>query len=82
MRATIIETVDGYSDAYFEYAHTEEYNDSVKRVSDYLEQLPLTKEQNDELIQLLVEHTTVTLKDGLSNGIRLTTMLNGGNQNE
>ncbi len=50
---------------------SKEYLESAQVVSIYLKDLPLTHEQNDHLIHLLMEHGNIGRKDAMLQGFRM-----------
>ena len=67
---TIYETAWGDFDASIELRKSEEMLRTAKRVSDYLSGLPLTVEQNDRLVALMLEHMQATHRSGFAEGVR------------
>ena len=54
-----------------EIERTEEFYDTAKVVSAYLKALPLSVEQNDNLIALLTKHVNAAEKSGYLYGFKL-----------
>lgn len=50
---------------------TERFNDAVKKVSEYIEQLPLTSEENNKLISLLLDNIAAAEVDAFLFGINI-----------
>lgn len=62
---------------------------SAKEVSEYLRALPLTKEQNDTLVELMLEHVGQARQDAFTQGFQMgqdfqkyCNLFHGGNENE
>lgn len=62
---------------------------SAKEVSEYLKALPLTKEQNDTLVALMLEHVGQARQDAFMQGFQMgqdfqeyCNLFHGGNENE
>ena len=62
---------------------------SAKEVSEYLKALPLTTEQNDRLVALMVEHVGQARQDAFMQGFQMRqdfqeycNLFHGGNENE
>lgn len=51
--------------------HSEKFWKATHAVNDYLKGLPLTVEQNDHLIELLIAHMSATEKDALLQGLSM-----------
>lgn len=47
---------------------SQEYIDSTREVSDYIGSLPLSREHNNTLIAMLVEHLNIRAKDAFAHG--------------
>lgn len=74
MEAKVKDT-ENLNDYELKINHSERFWDATYAVNDYLKGLPLTVEQNDHLIELLIAHMSATERDalfqGLSMGIRI-----------
>lgn len=62
---------------------------SAKEVSEYLKALPLTKEQDDTLVELMLEHVGQARQDAFMQGFKMgqdfqkyCNLFHGGNENE
>lgn len=70
-----VKDIENLNDYELKINHSERFWDATYAVNDYLKELPLTVEQNDHLIELLIAHMNATEKDallqGLSMGIRI-----------
>lgn len=51
--------------------HSEKFWKATHTVSDYLKELPLTAEQNDHLIKLLLDHMDATQMDAFVQGFMM-----------
>ena len=54
------------ADVGIQIERTPEFFETAKTFSDYLAALPLTAEQNDTLVELLVQHVTAAEKSGFA----------------
>lgn len=70
-----VKDTENLNDYELKINHSQEFWDATYAVNDYLKGLPLTVEQNDHLIKLLIAHMSATERDalfqGLSMGIRI-----------
>lgn len=60
----------GEEDVIIQIRRTEEFITTAQAVSDFLKDLPLTREQNDRLISLMVEHVRAAEQGGFRDGVR------------
>lgn len=67
-----INKADVLGDNYFEIERNEAFFDSAEQVSKYLKTLPLTTEQNDKLVELMINHVNAAEKSGFDFGVKLT----------
>ena len=67
-----INKADVLGDHYFEIERNEAFFDTAKKVSEYLKSLPLTTEQNDRLVELMVNHVNAAERSGFDFGVKLT----------
>lgn len=67
-----INRADVLGDHYFEIERNEAFFDSAEQVSKYLKTLPLTTEQNDKLVELMINHVNAAEKSGFDFGVKLT----------
>lgn len=56
-------------DTYFEFDNSNEYLDTAKELSDYIKSLPLSVDQNDKLVSMILKHAEVARKDAFRQGI-------------
>lgn len=74
MEAKIKDT-ENLNDYELKINHSQEFWDATYAVNDYLKGLPLSVEQNNHLIELLIAHMSAAERDalfqGLSMGIRI-----------
>lgn len=56
----------------FAVERNEAFFDTAKKVSEYLKSLPLTTEQNDRLVELMINHVNAAEKSGFDFGVKLT----------
>lgn len=72
VKAKDIENLNDYE---LKINHSKRFWDATCAVSDYLKELPLSVEQNNHLIELLIAHMSAAERDalfqGLSMGIRI-----------
>lgn len=54
---------------FIEFDNPEEYLDTAKELSEYIESLSLTNEQNDKLIDLMLKHNRVARREAFRQGI-------------
>ena len=67
--AEILEPIP--QDECVEIERTEEFKKSAKELSDYILSLPLTNEQNDELIKLIMNHVLVAESEAFGQGMTI-----------
>lgn len=60
---------------FIEFDNPEEYLDTAKELSEYIESLSLTNDQNDKLIDLMLKHNRVARREAFRQGIGLCLML-------
>ena len=56
-------------DTYFEFDNSNEYLDTAKELSDYIKSLPLSVDQNDKLVSMILKHVEVARNDSFKQGI-------------
>ena len=56
-------------------SRTKEFDETAQAVNDYLEGLPLTPSQNNELVRLLKRHTLAAEKSGFLDGAQFGVQL-------
>lgn len=70
-----VKDIENLNDYELKINHSERFWDATYAVNDYLKELPLSVEQNNHLIELLIAHTSAAERDalfqGLSMGIRI-----------
>ena len=57
-------------DALIRIRRSDEFYSTALTVSDYIKDLPLSKEQNDHLVGLMIKHTNAAELSGFKEGIR------------
>jgi len=55
-----------------EIIKTEKFLDAVKELSDYIITLPLSNQENDRLVELILKQTSIAQKDAFLQGADLT----------
>lgn len=53
----------------FEFDNSKEFLDTAKELSDYIKSLPLTLDQNDKLVSMILKHVEVAKNDSFRQGI-------------
>ena len=70
-----VKDTENLNDYELKINHSQEFSDATYAVNDYLKELPLSVEQNNHLIELLIAHMSAAERDalfqGLSMGIRI-----------
>lgn len=70
-----VKDTENLNDYELKINHSERFWDATYAVNDYLKELPLSVEQNNHLIELLIAHMSAAERDalfqGLSMGIRI-----------
>ena len=54
---------------FVECDNSNEYLDTAKELSDYIKSLPLSLDQNDKLINMILKHVEVARNDSFKQGI-------------
>lgn len=54
---------------FVEFDNSNEYLDTAKELSDYIKLLPLSLDQNDKLINMILKHVEVARNDSFKQGI-------------
>lgn len=54
---------------FVEFDNSNEYLDTAKELSDYIKSLPLSLDQNDKLINMILKHVEVARNDSFKQGI-------------
>ena len=54
---------------FVEFDNSNEYLDTAKELSDYIKSLPLSLDQNDKLINMILKHVEVSRNDSFKQGI-------------
>lgn len=54
---------------YFDFDNSNEYLDTAKELSDYIKSLPLSVDQNDKLVSMILKHVEVARNDSFKQGI-------------
>lgn len=54
---------------FVEFDNSNEYLDTAKELSDYIKSLPLSLDQNDKLINMILKHVEVARNDLFKQGI-------------
>lgn len=67
-----VKDTENLNDYELKINHSQEFWDATYAVNDYLKGLPLTVEQNDHLIELLIAHMSATEKDALLQGLSMS----------
>lgn len=67
---TVWNAITGDEDVIIQIRRSPEFISTAQAVSDYLKDLPLSREQNDRIIALMVDHTHAAEQSGFRDGIR------------
>lgn len=60
LSVSVVDAENGF----VEIERTREFVESARLVGDYLKSLPLTVEQNDKLVELMIKHTQAAERSG------------------
>lgn len=66
-----VKDIENLNDYELKINHSERFWDATYAVNDYLKELPLSVEQNNHLIELLIAHMNATEKDALLQGLSM-----------
>ena len=66
-----VKDTENLNDYELKINHSERFWDATCAVNDYLKELPLSVEQNNHLIELLIAHMSATEKDALLQGLSM-----------
>ena len=66
-----VKDIENLNDYELKINHSERFRDATYAVSDYMKELPLSAEQNNHLIELLIAHMSAIEKDALLQGLNM-----------
>ena len=75
--SNIIDFNNYAEDEAVEIVRTEEFHKTAQALSDHIQSLPLSRAQNDELIQLIFAHVQAAQRGAISQGFMLGAGVNG-----
>ena len=66
-----VKDTENLNDYELKINHSQEFWDATYAVNDYLKELPLSVEQNNHLIELLIAHMSAAERDALFQGLSM-----------
>lgn len=76
----LIQTAWGEQDAIIQIERTDEFAATAQRLSDYIRNLPLTVEENNQLVALMVEQVQIAERTAFYQGFELGVATNGNEE--
>lgn len=74
--------IDNKKDFAIELKRSEEFYKTAQKLSDYIKKLPLSNDENDTLVSIILEHVTAAEKSALAQGFNMAMDFAGSGEKE